>query len=165
VANARYKSSASRVARAEATSDTVLAYWTEHRAQFRQSENQRAILTNYVLVIAAGASGFVIQQRFSVRTIPLSVLIIAIGLYGALAVAKYHERATYHLLQARALTQVLVDMGALDDHDALLDKYRREHYLHYPVLRRLRLYQLWIAFHLGIAVYGVALIVITIAAH
>ena len=70
-----------------------LAYWREHREQLRQSENQRAVLTNFVLVIAAALSGFIVQLHFELRTLPLSVLIVVIGCYGALAAAKYHERA------------------------------------------------------------------------
>ena len=53
-----------------APEDAVLAYWQEHREQFRQSENQRAVLTNYVLVIAAAVSGLVVQQGFKIRTLP-----------------------------------------------------------------------------------------------
>ena len=141
--------------------DAVLAYWQEHREQFRQSENQRAVLTNYVLVIAAAVSGLAVQQGFKHRTLPLSVLIVVIGLYGALAVAKYHERANYHLLQARALTRVLIDSGALADHDAVLEEFRQAHYSTYPRLHRLRLNWLWIGLHLGVAAYGVVLVVIT----
>ena len=37
--------------------DAVLAYWREHREQLRQSENQRAVLTNYVLVITRAING------------------------------------------------------------------------------------------------------------
>jgi hypothetical protein len=142
--------------------ETSLEYWREHREQFRQSENQRAVLTNYVLVIAAGVSGLVVQQGFRSRTLPLSILIIVIGLYGALAVAKYHERATYHLSQARALTRVLVSSGALADHDALLDEYREAHYLEYPRLRRVRLHWLWTGLLLGVAGYGTVLVIITL---
>jgi hypothetical protein len=91
--------------------DAVLAYWKEHREQLRQSENQRAVMTNFILVITAGISGFVVQQHFSVRTIPLSVLTVIIGRYGALSAAKYHERAEYHLSQARALTRALTSSG------------------------------------------------------
>ena len=145
-----------------ASEDVVLAYWSEHREQFRQSENQRAVLTNYVLVIAAAVSGLVVQQGFKLRTLPLSILIVVIGLYGALAVAKYHERATYHLLQARALTRVLVDSGALADHDAVLEESRQAHYLQYPRLHRLRLHWLWTGLHLGIAAYGVVLVMVTL---
>ena len=118
--------------------DTVLEYWREHREQFRQSENQRAVLTNYVLVIVAALSGFIVQQHFGVRTVPLSVLIVVIGCYGALAVAKYHERADYHLHQARALTRALVEAGVLADHEAVLQEARLAHYRRYPRLHRLR---------------------------
>jgi hypothetical protein len=76
--------------------DAVLGYWREHREQFRQSENQRAVLTNFVLVIAAALSGFIVELHFELRTLPLSVLIVVIGWYGALAAAKYHERADQH---------------------------------------------------------------------
>jgi hypothetical protein len=141
--------------------DAVLAYWKEHREQFRQSENQRAVLTNYVLVITAAVSGLIVQQRFSLRTLPLSVLIVVIGLYGALASAKYHERADYHLLQARALTRVLIDAGALADSSAVLEEFRQTHYGKYPRLHRLRLHWMWTGLHLGIAVYGAVLVVVT----
>jgi hypothetical protein len=142
--------------------DAVLAYWQEHREQLRQSENQRAVLTNYVLVIAAAVSGLVVQQGFRIRTLPLSVLIVVTGLYGALAVAKYHERADYHLFQARALTRVLVDSGALADHDAVLEEFRLAHSRRYPRLHRIRLNWLWTGLHLGVAAYGVVLVVVTL---
>ena len=45
------------------------------------------LLTTYVLVIAGAFSGFSVQQHFALRTLPLSVLIVVIGMYGALAVA------------------------------------------------------------------------------
>jgi len=144
-----------------APEDAVLAYWHEHREQLRQSENQRAVLTNYVLVIVAAISGFIVQQHFAIRTLPLSVLIVVIGLYGAVAVAKYHERADYHLFQARALTRVLLDSGALANHDSVLEEFRQQHYRKYPRLHRLRLNRLWTGLHLGVALYGVVLIVIT----
>jgi hypothetical protein len=40
---------------------------------------------------------------------------MAIGLYGAVSAAKYHERADYHLSQARALVQsgTLPDSGGI----------------------------------------------------
>ena len=145
--------------------DAVLAYWREHREQLRQSENQRAVLTNYVLVITAAISGFIVQQDFGLRTLPLSVLIIIIGLYGAVAAAKYHERADYHLFQARALTRVLVDAGALADHEAVLEEFRQQHYRKYPRLHRLRLNRLWTGLHLGVAMYGVVLVILTGRAH
>ena len=142
--------------------ETTLAYWKEHREQLRQSESQRAVLTNYLLVITSAVSGFIAQQKFAMTTLPLSLLIVAIGLYGALTSAKYHERANYHLFQARALTQALQDMGALADNDPLLAQFRQDHYRAHPRLHRVRLHLLWTGLHVGIAVYGAVLVVVTL---
>jgi hypothetical protein len=147
-----------------APENSVLAYWSEHRSQLRQSESQRAVLTNYVLAIAAAVSGFVVQQHFRTQTLPLSVLIVLTGLYGALASAKYHERANYHLSQARALTQVLVQSGDLADNDVILDRFRSDHYQKYPRLSRIRLHWLWTGLNLGVAAYGLVLIILTCVA-
>ena len=144
-----------------APDDVTLAFWNEQREQLRQSENQRSVLTNYVLTIAAAVSGFVIQQHFRVQTLPLSILVVLTGLYGAQSAAKYHERANYHLGQARALTQVLVQSGGLGDNDAVLEGFRLDHYQRYPRLSRLRLHWLWTGLHLGVAVYGLVLIILT----
>ena len=131
--------------------DAVLAYWSEHRSQLRQSEGQRAVLTNYVLAIAAAVSGLVVQQHFRTQTLPLSILVVLTGLYGALAAAKYHERANYHLGQARALTRVLVESGDLTDNDVILERFRRDHYLECPRLSRIRLHWLWTGLHLSLS--------------
>jgi hypothetical protein len=139
----------------------TLAYWMEHREQLRQSESQRAIMANYILVIAAAISGFVAQQHFTMRTIPLSILIILVGAYGALAAAKYHERADYHISQARALTRELVDAGGLINAKGTLNEFRQAHYGKYPRLARLRLYWLWIGLNVGVALYGVTLVIIS----
>jgi hypothetical protein len=141
------------------SSDVVLAYWNEHRQQFRQSENQRATMTNFVMVITAALSGLVVQQKFVGATVPLGVLIVLIGLFGAVISAKYHERATYHLSQARALTTTLKDMGTLPD-DTNISQYRQRHYDEFPRLYRIRLHSLWTGLHLAIAAYGIALTIV-----
>ena len=88
---------------------------------------------------------------------------MAIGGYGALAVAKYHERAEYHLSQARALTSVLVKTDALPDNGTALDQFRQTHYGRYPHLSRIRLNWLWVGLHLGVMLYGFVLLMITVA--
>lgn len=137
--------------------EATLAYWKEHREQLRQSENQRATLTNYVIVITAALSAFVAQQKFGINTLPCALLIVAVGAYGAITTAKYHERAEYHLIQARALTQSLKDAGALVSNDALVAQYRDQHYRAYPRLHKLRLHFLWTGLHIGIALFGLVL--------
>jgi hypothetical protein len=142
-------------------SDIVLAYWSDHRLQVRQSESQRATMTNFILVMTAGLSGLIIQQKLARSTLPLSVLIVLIGVYGALAAAKYHERAAYHLSQARALTDTLKGMNVLAENPEL-DGQRQAHYNTYPLLHRIRLHWLWTGLHLAVAVYGAVLTVVSI---
>ena len=141
--------------------ETTLAFWKEHREQLRQSETQRSISTNFLLVVTAGLSALIVQQKFSAAVIPLAVFIALLGVYGALLVAKYYERATYHLSQARALTSILTSLGALGS-DAPLDLQRSEHYREFPILRRLRLHHLWVSLHLFVAVYGTTLFILCV---
>ncbi|MFG1872443.1 hypothetical protein [Micromonospora arborensis] len=139
----------------------ILAYWNEHRQQLRQSESQRSTITNFILVITAGLTGLIVQQQFSSATIPLGILITLIGLYGAVTTAKYHERASYHLSQARALTATLREIGALPDEPRIAE-FRKIHYATYPRLHRIRLHWLWTGLQLSISVYGGALSAISI---
>ena len=144
-----------------APDDVTLAFWNEQREQLRQSENQRSVLTNYVLTIAAAVSGFVIQQHFRVQTLPLSILVVLTGAYGALGAAKYHEPASCHLSQARGRTQVLVQSGGLGDTAGVFEGLRLDDYRRSPRLSRLRLHWLWTGLHLGMAVYGLVLVILT----
>nr|WP_197537963.1 hypothetical protein [Actinoplanes missouriensis] len=141
--------------------DVVLAYWNEHRQQLRQSENQRATMTNFVLVITAALSGLIVQQKFAAATVPLGLLITLIGLFGAVIAAKYHERAAYHLGQARALSVTLKDLGVLAE-DANIGDFRQRHYDAYPRLRRLRLHSLWTGLNVAVAAYGIALAMVAL---
>jgi type IV secretory pathway TrbF-like protein len=144
-------------------SGAVLAYWSEHRQQLRQSENQRAILTNYVLVITSALTGFAVQQKLTRDTLPLAILVMIVGVYGAVTVAKYHERAEYHLTQARALTQTLTRLGALPHDETLLEEHRQRHYAKYPRLHRIRLHVLWTGLHVSIALLGLTLASVILA--
>ena len=54
--------------------DALLEYWKQHREQLRQTETQRSVLSNFVLVIVAGIGGLIVQQHFVLRTLPLSFL-------------------------------------------------------------------------------------------
>lgn len=144
-----------------ASAEAIQLYWKEHREQLRQSENQRSTLTNFLLVIVAALTALIVQQRFAPATLPLSILIILFGFYGCVATAKLHERARYHLLQARALTSTLSEMGVLGP-EAPLEEARRLHAESFPVLVRVRLHTLWVILHLAIVVYGLALLGISI---
>jgi type IV secretory pathway TrbF-like protein len=144
--------------------DVVLAHWNDHRLQLRQSEDHRAATTNHVLVIASVLAGFVVQQRFQTRTIPLSLLVMAIGMYGAITSAKYRELANYHRAQSRALSRALQDLGSFPDTSRVLDEVRKAHRLKYPRLHRLRLRGMWIGLDLAVVLLGATFFIFAWAA-
>lgn len=94
--------------------------------------------------------------------IPLCIFIVLAGLYGALAVSKYYERASYHLSQARALTRDLKALGVLGT-DANLVQARTDHYLAFPRLHRIRLHALWTLLHIAVMLYGLSLLSVCVA--
>lgn len=143
--------------------DAVLAYWSEQREQLRQSESQRAALTNYVLVVASAISGLIVQQKFTGGTLPLSVLIVGIGLYGAVSAAKYHKRAEYHLTQAQPVPSATHWTRWVPPHDARLLERREAHYRKYPLLQRIRVHWLWTGLRLAIAGYGIILAIVILS--
>jgi hypothetical protein len=142
--------------------EAIRAYWKEHREQLRQCETQRATLTNLLIVITAALSALIVQQHFSLNVIPLCIFIMLAGLYGAVAVSKYYERASYHLSQARALTKDLVELGVLGTDERLVQA-RADHYCAFPRLHRIRLHSLWVVLHLAIMIYGLSLLSLCIA--
>jgi hypothetical protein len=141
--------------------EVTLAYWREHREQFRQSENQRATMTNVILVAVAALTGFIAQQQASRDMTPAAVLIVLLGLYGAITTVKYHERADYHLGQAAALTRALVSTGNLPDLKDALDGARTQHVRTHRVFHQIRLHWLWTGLHLALVGVGVVLAVLT----
>jgi hypothetical protein len=142
--------------------EAIRAYWKEHREQLRQCETQRSTLTNLLLVITAALSALIVQQRFSPHVMPLCVFVVLAGLYGAVAVSKYYERASYHLSQARALTKDLVEHGVLGS-DARIAEARADHYRTFPRMYRIRLHRLWVVLHFAIVLYGLSLLSICVA--
>jgi hypothetical protein len=147
---------------AEVSDEAIRAYWKEHREQLRQCETQRSALTHLLLVITAALSALIVQQKFSMYVMPLCLFVVMIGGYGAVAVAKYFERASYHLSQARALTRDLADLGVLGSDERLV-RARTDHYSRFPRLHRIRLHRLWVILHLAIAIYGMCLLAVCVA--
>ncbi|MGX9891195.1 hypothetical protein [Streptomyces sp. NPDC002276] len=138
--------------------DVLLQFWREQRDQARQSENQRAAMTNIVLIVAAAAVGFVVRQGITDSgNLPVTTGLTVLGLYGALSSAKYRERFALHMREAklmrRRLDALYPDLGLEEDRRTARTDHQRTHRAMY----RVRLYVLWTSLHLGIALIGAVL--------
>lgn len=148
-----------------ADSDVLLAYWQEQRTHARHTEDQRATLTNLILIISAATLGFLSQWGWTLRSLSITVPLIFLGLYGAVASEKLYERNLHHHRQAGAFSRLLSETTGAPDHDEALQDVRRDFAAEHPVMHRLRLYMLWITLHVMIALLGVVLSIALIVTH
>ena len=91
-------------------------------------------------------------------------MVMVIGMYGAVASAKYGERVNYHLAQSQVLSSTLQDLGTFPDTRRVLDEVRRVHRRRYPRLHRLRLRNWFIGLNAVVILGGAVLVIFTWAA-
>ncbi len=138
------------------TTDYLMHEVEENWTQSRQSEDQRAILTNVIVIIASITNGVLTQTGFNKNALPLTILLIILGFYGAIANAKLYERHQFHVHRARKLRERLEELCPESHVRKLLNDAGEEHYAKYPVLaKNIRLNKIWLVFPILIAVLGV----------
>jgi hypothetical protein len=147
--------------------DVLLQLFAEERAQARQSEDQRATLTNIILIVVGASLAFVSQRGLDQPALIVSIPIIAIGIFGALTNGKYFERWLRHWRRAYAYEAQLFELhpeiqakrgrysscGQSNKKDA----YESEVDARFPRLSRMKLWRMWINFHWGVALLGIVL--------
>ena len=141
------------------STDILLQHWDEQRAQSRQCEDQRATMTNIILLVASAALGFIAQRGLDRLMLLVTVPLVVVGLFGAVASAKFYERFRLHNRQARRITDQLVEHLPDLAVDNAYTQARTQHNMRYRFLTKIRLHHLWISLHLAIAITGVALTV------
>lgn len=144
--------------------DVLLAFWKEQRESDRQIENQRATLTNIVIVIASAGLGFLAQRGLRPLMLVATVPMVALGICGAMACLKSHERCAFHMRQARWLREKIGALHPELEIEDGLKAVRREQRRRFPLLVRIQMYALWVALHSAIAVSGAVLSVWILAA-
>lgn len=138
------------------TTDFLLAEIQESWAQARQSEDQRAAISNLVVVIASVIHGILTQTGFTKSALPLTLLLMLLGVYGIIASAKLYERHQFHIRRSQKLRLRLDELHPDAYVRKTLDEANKEHWSKYPVLsQRIRLHVVWLALHSLIATLGI----------
>ena len=141
---------------AELLSSEIERQW----GQARQSEDQRAALSNFIVVIAVAAQGFIVEKDFPKKAMALAVGLLVLGLFGAVALAKYYERFRLSMCRVGRLRErldlVYPDLR-LDEIEKVADA---KHNGRYSVLSKVRLNIVWRVMMICIAGLGIADIVL-----
>ncbi|MGW3339325.1 hypothetical protein ACWDCL_17835 [Streptomyces sp. NPDC001009] len=139
-------------------SDVLLELWKGQREEAWQMENQRAALTNIVIIVAAAAFGFLTQQGgLRASSLGVTVPLCALGTFGALASAKYGERWAVHSgLAGRLRHELGVRHPGLGLPD-LIAGNQAVHRAKFPQVLKLKIWMLWVVLHAAIALGGLLL--------
>lgn len=150
--------------------DVLLHLFEEEREQARQSENQRATLSNIIILVVGAGLAFVTNRGFGKSTLAISIPMVVLGLYGALATAKFFERWYRHWRRAYAYREQLFEKfpdidSKLRDYDDRATKDRGYKFeeaaeKRFPRLSRVKVNRLWVGLHVAIAVGGTVLSVV-----
>lgn len=143
---------------AEGGSQVLLSLCDQYWEEIRHTENQRATLTNLVILVSSATLGFLVDRGPSAATYPLGGLLILLGGYGGAMTLKLYER--FRFIQSR-LDHLYRQLDELNP-DARFLEWRanadNEHRLAFPRWSNVRVHHLWLALHLAIALAGIIVI-------
>jgi len=138
--------------------DIILTKYQEERNWARHHENQRAMVTNVIIAIAAATIAFFGKSQFNFAG---ALFLIVIGLFGMIVSYKYCERSHFHWRWAKEFDLKLREAESalgIDEYDRKLE----EHYNEYPWVSSVPLKWLWVGLHFLIAVIGIVLFTISL---
>ena len=128
----------------------------------KQSEDQRATLTNIILGVASAVTVLIAQKGLAKDTLPLSILLIVLGIYGAVASEKLYERHQMHSTRASVYRERLDELHPNAQVIVRRSEALKRHDPNFPRLSKIRLHYLWLTLHLIIALAGLILTIIII---
>lgn len=144
-------------------SEILIKFFDEDWRQVRQSENQRTAFSNIILLIASAVFGYLTQFGLSREALPLTALLIVLGVFGGLASEKLYERSRLHMELAWAWRRRLHELHPDIQLDRLLDEADEIHRQRFRRLFGVRLHHVWLAIDLGIAAAGFALTLVALS--
>ena len=127
----------------------------------RHHESQRSTVTNFIILIAGGIGTIVSAGGFTRQDLPLTLLLIGLGIFGALFSSSHYERYKRSKERAKAYLREL-DFILFESEKEIFkeikvttdDKRKKKH----PALNKLYdVHWLWMFLPLMVTVLGVAL--------
>lgn len=131
----------------------------------KQAEALRSQVANLILLIASVVYGFIGQHGLTGDMLPLTLLLIGLGIYGIVISEKLYERWWFWRRRTEILEKKIDSMHPGAEIIKLWQDVDASQAKAYPRMSRVRLHYLWIALHLGIALSGVAMTGILVFAH
>ncbi|WP_035987396.1 hypothetical protein [Leptolyngbya sp. KIOST-1] len=151
-------------------SEIILALMVEHMNELRHVEEHRQWIINLIIIVVSGATAIGGSIGFSTASIPISILVIALGLFGIFATLKLYERQLWYQNRLKLLVEQLDDFQEGLELDQLykheVNHKKRHGSLSWDESIRIkfssvRMHMLWVIFNLLVCLLGIFMLLIS----
>lgn len=119
----------------------------------RLSEEKRSVLAITVLIIASAIQITLAFTGFRRTTLPLTIFLFLLGIYGVIFCLKLYERQIFHTFRARKLLSRLEEIHPEVEIEKLFETVEAEHSAKHP-FAHVRLNHIWLWMHVCIGLLG-----------
>jgi hypothetical protein len=137
--------------------DLLLTLYNEQRAQARWHEEQRERVSS--LCVAVAGVLLALQGPAGADLVPVtSLMLVGIGVFGAVTAWKHYERNRLHAELARTYRRRLAALVGATEIEAMNAMAAQRHGVVWRATQHLRLYRLWTTMNLLVAMLGLAIL-------
>ena len=143
--------------------DVLLKMFEESYALARQAEDQRATMSNYLITVSAVLFAFITQQGFTPNVIPISLLIVFLGIFGLFMSAKYAQHYNRHYSRSKLIRNRLSELCPGTQLQEIEKEASNKNRQRYPFMaQRMPILYIWLALHAAICLIGILSTVLAI---
>jgi uncharacterized membrane protein len=113
--------------------EILLRVAEQNYAHARQHEDQRAAIAGLIVLIATAIQGVLTQTGLHKNALPLTIMLIVIGIFGMIAGIKLYERSKLHSARVRKLRDRIDELNPDAMLQNSLDLSDQEHNTKYPL--------------------------------
>ncbi|MDQ3798182.1 MAG: hypothetical protein M3384_01920 [Acidobacteriota bacterium] len=145
------------------TKEILWRLYQDNYVNARHHESQRSTVTNFIILIAGGISTIVSVGGFTKQDLPLALLLVALGIFGALFSLSHYERYKRSKERAKSYLREL-DFLLFKGQEQVFKKIKREtdseRKRKHPKLHEIYdIHVMWISLPLMVAILGLVLTV------
>jgi len=143
--------------------DLLFSLYSENVLQCRHHETQRATVTSSIIAIDTIIIGLItFDKAINATDIPLAILLIILGAFGATFTLKHYERYSLCVERLRQYRKELDEQFGDNEILRLKNIADERHAKRFPNLRKYTHHKFWIFLHVIIAAIAVVLTAIAI---
>lgn len=137
----------------------------ENRQHAQRSEDRRIVISCVTAAIASAIAVALALISPGLRTLPLALWLVLVGIFGLLSCLKLYERAQFHERRARVLRDKLAELAANTGTNGLLSEADAAHARQSPRLSAIRFNLLLSGINAVIVLLGILYFVLDLVYH